>query len=213
MALYREGEQLRARVLLSGISLPSDLVYGKASQRQVEREQWARDWDGCVLDVLAEHARQKWTAAGSLSAGKLDYVTTIAGVRAFLGKKLECLREIVADGQSEANRAKRPPSLAPADVEQSGQHRRQIPIEQAITQGESYARLVLQAELQYSGNTLTTELRRTFYNLLAAVETWGRASGAIEQAPQYSGDVGADLARLNVFVANELARLRAQHTQ
>ncbi|HEY2767239.1 MAG TPA: hypothetical protein VGI76_03225 [Solirubrobacteraceae bacterium] len=97
VALYREGEQLRARILLSGASIPSDLVYGRASQRQVEGEQWARNWDERVLDALAADLRQKWTDAGMLPIDKLDYVTTIAGVRAFLGKKLECLREIIVE--------------------------------------------------------------------------------------------------------------------
>jgi hypothetical protein len=54
VALYREGEQLRASILLSASSIVGDLIRGTANQRQVERERLARDWDGRVHDALAE---------------------------------------------------------------------------------------------------------------------------------------------------------------
>jgi hypothetical protein len=212
VALYREGEQLRAHILLSGTLIPGDLIHGRASQRQVEREQSARDWDGRVLDVLTGDAREIWAAAGTLPVKKLDYVTTIAGAREFLAKKLDCLREIIAgsDAEHTSAEAREPSPRAPAEGSEREPRPPQRPVEHTIRTGENFARLILQAELEHDNSAPSTETRRVSYNLLAAVESWGRASGATEQAPQYSGDVGADLARLNAFVAKELARLRAE---
>ncbi len=94
-ALYYEGEQLQAVILLSGAAIPGDLLRGTAKQRQVERERWARDWDKRVLNILADDIRPKWIAAATLSEYKLDPASTITGVKAFLTAKLACLKEIV----------------------------------------------------------------------------------------------------------------------
>jgi len=211
VALYREGEQARARILLSGALIAGDLLYGRASQRQVEREQWARDWDRRVLDALADDARPKWAAAGTLPASKLDYVTTIAGVRTFLAEKLACLREIISGSgadQSKPPKSELTSSLAHAEIKQCELRPREPYLEQAISTGENFARLILQAQLQRSGRGPTAESRRQLYNLAASVDAWGQANRAPDQAPRYSGDVSADLDRLQVFVATELARLR-----
>jgi hypothetical protein len=69
--LYYEGEQLRARILLSASALPSDFLQGTANQRQVARERLAQGWDKRVLNALADDSRPKWIAAGVLPKHKL----------------------------------------------------------------------------------------------------------------------------------------------
>lgn len=208
VALYREGEQLRATVFWSALSIPGDMIRGAASQRQVEREQWARDWDRRVFDALADDARQKWTDAGVLPAHKLDYVTTIEGVREFLAMKLVCLRAIIAGSevdQPETEVAEPPSLTAPVDAKQREQNRH------AIKAGEELARLIFQAELQAEGPAKDGKI--VAYQLMAWVEAWARPNSATEEVPKFSGDPGADLARLGVFVTKELARLRVEQRQ
>lgn len=108
VTLYREGEQLQARIFWSGLSIVSDLIQGTASQRQIERERLARDWDGRVLDVLPEGSRAEWITT-AFPAHKLDPASTIVGVRSFLATKLASLKEIISRLD-----AKEPPRLLPS---------------------------------------------------------------------------------------------------
>jgi hypothetical protein len=84
--------------------------------------------------------------------------------------------------------------------------------EHAIRRGHELVGLIFQAELQ----SPTADLKAmgiAFYNLAAMVETWARGIGSTEEVPRFSGDPGADLARLKALAATELAGLRAQQEQ
>jgi hypothetical protein len=52
-----------------------------------------------------------------------------------------------------------------------------------------------------------------FYNLAADLEAWARGIGSTEDVPKFSGDPGADLARLKVLARTELSRLHALQEQ
>jgi hypothetical protein len=114
VALYRDGERLRASIFWSASSIPGDLIRGTANQSQVERERLARDWDTGVLAVLADDHRRKWISASTLleahpARSLIEPTTNIAGIRDFLTAKLDCLKEIIS--QLEADQ----PEVAPAD--------------------------------------------------------------------------------------------------
>ena len=95
--LYREGEQLRARILVSSSSLVGDLIRGTANERQMERERAALDWSDRVAEALADDFQATWSAVATLPERRLDPGSTIAGVRAFLATKLACLKEIISE--------------------------------------------------------------------------------------------------------------------
>jgi hypothetical protein len=80
--------------------------------------------------------------------------------------------------------------------------------EHAIDRGSELIRLVFQAELQNETAISSKAMGIAFYNLAAVVEAWARGIGSTEEVPKFSGDPGADLARVKVFVQMELARLR-----
>lgn len=233
VAFYREGEQLRARILWSGTAIPRDLVHGTASQRQIERERLAREWDGRILAVLPDDARPKWIAAATLPEHTLDPASTIAGVREFLAKKLVCLKEIIrqldaaAPQSGELSDAAQPePSAAASEwsppppppespgapllraMSQHPEQRKQR--KHSIQRGNDLLGLIFQAELQ-NGPGKTSEI--VYHNLAARVEAWGRGIGSTEEVQRFSGDPGADLARLKLLVQMEVARLRALQEQ
>jgi hypothetical protein len=234
VTIYGEGERLRTRIFWSGFAIPRDLVHGTARQAQIDRERLAREWDGRVLAALPDNARPQWVDAGTLPEHTLDYATNIAGVREFLAKKLVRLREIIRQLKAAAPQLDQPPDEAqpgpsaaasewspPAPPPESpgapllraaGKHPEQRKQrEHAIKAGEELARLILQAELQDDGPTRGRKI--VVYKLGATVEAWARPNNAMEEAPKFTGDLGADLGRLSVFVAKELARLRAEQGQ
>jgi hypothetical protein len=86
--------------------IPGDLLRGDARHRQVEREDWAREWDERVLRLLPDSARSSWIAASTLPAAHptrslIEHTTTISGVRDHLAAKLACLKEVIGqlDGE------------------------------------------------------------------------------------------------------------------
>jgi hypothetical protein len=81
--------------------------------------------------------------------------------------------------------------------------------EHAIKRGSELIGLIFQAELQNETAISSKAMGIAFYNLAAVVEAWARTIGSTEEVPKFSGDPGADLARLKVLVQMELARLRA----
>jgi hypothetical protein len=106
-ASYQEGEQLRASLLCSFSWIPGDVIRGAASRRQVEREQWAREWDRRVSDLLPEAARLEWAACSPLPTGHptrslIEPTSNIAGVRGHLADRLTCLKDIIGRLEADA---------------------------------------------------------------------------------------------------------------
>ncbi len=233
VAFYREGERLRASIAWSILAIPGDLVHGTANQRQVAREQLARDWDGRVLAALRDDSRPDWIAAATLAEHKLDPASTIVGVRGFLATKLACLKEIIRELPFD------PPAPSPRSGELSSADRIRIAREteariartihdptlraldasskaaaqpeHALKAGNDLLRLILQAELQDTPSAKAREI--LYHNLAATVEAWVRGIGSTEEVQRASGDPGADLARLKVLVQSELARVRVRQEQ
>jgi hypothetical protein len=122
VALYRDGERLRASIFWSASSIPGDLIRGTANQRQVERERLARDWDTNVLAVLADEDRRKWIAASTLPEAHpgrslIEPTTNIAGIRDFLTAKLDCLKEIISHLEADQPKLERADSTAGVPTE------------------------------------------------------------------------------------------------
>jgi hypothetical protein len=107
-----------------------------------------------------------------------------------------------------------PPSLPPerpgAPLQHPDQRKKR---EQAIERGSELIRLVFHAELQNETAVSSKAMGTVFYNLAAVVEAWAREIDSTEKVPKFSGDPGADFARLRVFVQMELARLQALQGQ
>jgi hypothetical protein len=142
--------------------------------------------------------------------------TEQAGIKA--GRSITAGEDIEAAGAVEAGEAIEaggsihaggPLSQTEAFAAQLLQKRRQR--EHWIKTGEDLALLILRAEGQDEDSSKGRQA--LIYNLAARIESWARTSGVPDEAPKFSGDPAADLARLKVFVARELARLHADQEQ
>jgi hypothetical protein len=85
--------------------------------------------------------------------------------------------------------------------------------ERAIERGSELVGLIFQAELRSETAGSDKAMGIAFYNLAAMVEAWVRGIGSTEAVPKFSGDPGADLARLKVLAAAELAGLGGRQEQ
>lgn len=152
-----------------------------------------------------------------------------AGIRA--GQGIKASESIEADGAIEAGEgidagggiragtpAWSPPPLPPERpgaplLRAMGQHPEQRKRrEHAIRRGHELVGLIFQAELQ-SPTADPNAMGIAFYDLAAMVEAWARGIGSTEEVPRFSGDPGADLARLKALATAELAGLRALQEQ
>ncbi len=189
--------------------------------------------DHMVLLVLlsvaafASAAVIAWDVRGRRKAAKEPQR---AGIKAGQGIKaggsieaagaVEASEDITAGGSIRAGApACSPPPVPPERpgahlLRAMGQHPEQRKErERAIKRGTELVHLIFQAELQNETAVSSKAMGIVFYNLAAMVEAWARGTGGTDEVPKFSGDPGADLARLKLVAQTELAGLRARQEQ
>jgi len=209
VALYREGEQLRAKIFWSASSIVGDLIRGTANQRQVEREQLARDWDGRVLDALADDVRPTWIAAATLPEHRLDPASTIPGVREFLATKLVCLKGIIAESKADptlGGSVELPSSLSSVEGEVPAGERNS-----AVRRGELLAGHIRRTHFQTRMHGSVGFMTGVAYDEAhALVRAWVDDVGITRPLPTPSQrtPTEADLFGLVLYVETQVAKLK-----